>query len=145
MNTYNERRQLSGHGSGQGFPKQSGILNTGIAVFALTICILIITHSLHSFVRDNSLTSLQQSSTIRIGYAVEAPYAFLTTDGEVTGESPEIAKRVARQLGFNNIIWRQTEFGDLLDELEAGRIDVIAAGMFVTPVRHLARPKELHC
>lgn len=85
--------------------------------------------------RDDSLDRLRSKGTITIGYAVEAPYAFLTPDGTVTGEAPEIAKVMASRLGIGHIAWRQVEFGSLLAELEAGRIDVIAAGMFITPKR----------
>lgn len=85
--------------------------------------------------RDASLSGLREAGVIRIGYAVEPPYAFLGPDGEVTGESPEIAKRVVAGLDISRIEWRQVEFGRLIDELEAGRIDVIAAGMFVTDER----------
>ena len=86
---------------------------------------------------DDSLARLRHDGTIRIGYAVEAPYAFVTQDGTVTGESPEIAKRIVRSIGIEQIAWRQAEFGSLLAELEAGRIDVVAAGMFITPERKM--------
>ena len=71
---------------------------------------------------------------LRVGYAIEAPFAHLGTDGSVTGESPETAKRVAARLG-REIEWRRTDFGSLIADLENGRIDVIAAGMFITPER----------
>jgi len=72
---------------------------------------------------------------VRIGYAVEAPYAFLDSAGNVTGESPELARIVAKKLGFQRVIWRQVEFAHLLDELQAGRIDIVASGMFETSER----------
>lgn len=84
---------------------------------------------------DDSLSRLQEAGVIRIGYAVEAPYAFLATDGRVTGEAPEIALRMARRLGIPKVEWRQCEFDDLIEKLRAGKIDVIAAGMFATPER----------
>jgi polar amino acid transport system substrate-binding protein len=84
---------------------------------------------------DTSLTRLQKSGIIRIGYAIEAPYAFLKPGGEVTGESPEVAKQIVARLGIHQVKWRLVEFDALISELEAGRIDVIAAGMFITPER----------
>lgn len=87
--------------------------------------------------RDDSLVRLRQAGTIRIGYAVEAPYAFVAQDGTVTGESPEIAKRIVKAVGIDQVTWRQAEFGSLIAELEAGRIDVVAAGMFITPERKM--------
>lgn len=102
----------------------------GSATAALGIMLLIAL-----MFRDASLIELQKTGVIRIGYAVEAPYAFLSPEGEVTGESPEIAKEIVGRLGIRHVKWRQVEFGALLAELEAGRIDVIAAGMFITPER----------
>lgn len=84
---------------------------------------------------DTSLTRLQKAGTIRVGYAIEAPYAFLKPGGEVTGESPEIAKLIVARLGIPHIEWRLAEFEALISDLESGRVDVIAAGMFITPQR----------
>ncbi|MBI5520896.1 MAG: ectoine/hydroxyectoine ABC transporter substrate-binding protein EhuB [Desulfovibrio sp.] len=84
---------------------------------------------------DGSLERIRKSGVIRIGYAVEAPYAFLTPSGEVTGQSPLVARAVALRLGVKHVQWRLSEFADLIGELKAGRIDVIAAGMFITPER----------
>lgn len=72
---------------------------------------------------------------LRIGYAVEAPYAFLAADGEVTGESPEIARVIAAKLGIARIEWIQTSFASLLTDLELNRFDIVAAGMFITAER----------
>ncbi len=76
-----------------------------------------------------------RAKVIRIGYAIEAPYAFVTRGGEVTGESPVLAKKIASMLGIEKIVWVQSEFGSLIDGLRAGRYDVVAAGMFITPER----------
>jgi polar amino acid transport system substrate-binding protein len=81
------------------------------------------------------LSKIRQAGLIRVGYAVEAPYAFLGPQGEVTGQSPELAKLVCSLLGIPRIEWRLVEFGELIAELEQERIDVIAAGMFITPER----------
>lgn len=86
-------------------------------------------------IRNRPLSAEEKGAPLRIGYAIEAPYAFLDAAGGVTGESPEIARVVAARLGFGNVEWRQTDFDALIPELEAGRIDVIAAGLFITPER----------
>lgn len=94
--------------------------------------------------RDTSWSRIQQSNTIRIGYAVEAPYAFATERGEVTGESVVVAQEMARTLGVQRVVWVQTTFDSLIPDLNAGRFDVIAAGMFITPERmqrvHFSHP-----
>jgi len=87
--------------------------------------------------QDDPLGNALRGGALRIGYAVEAPHAFLKPGGQVTGQSPETARLVADRLGIARIEWRVAEFGALLEELEQGRIDVIAAGMFITPERAL--------
>lgn len=84
---------------------------------------------------------------LRIGYANEPPYSFRTPDGDVTGEAPVAAKHAARVLGLHNVRFVLMDFGDLISQLEAGAIDVIAAGLFVTPGRaarvRFSRPTAL--
>lgn len=84
--------------------------------------------------RDDALARVRQSGVLRVGYALEAPYALLDPLGEPTGESPEVARAVAQRLGLRTV-WILTSFDHLIPELQAGRFDLIAAGMFVTPER----------
>lgn len=85
--------------------------------------------------RDNSLHNIVKKDKIRIGYALEAPYAFLNEKGEVTGLEPEVAKLITKNLGINNIEWKLYEFGSLLLALELNEIDIIVAGMYITKER----------
>ncbi len=80
---------------------------------------------------DNLFTK----KNIRIGYAIEPPYSFLTSEGKVTGQSPELAKLICKQMGFKHLEWKLLDFGMLIESLESGEIDVIASGMFITPER----------
>lgn len=84
---------------------------------------------------DRSLAHLQERDVIRIGYAVEAPYAMVEADGSVTGESPETARRIAARLGIASVEWVQVPFGRLIPSLLERRFDAIAAGLFITPAR----------
>ncbi|NMM28425.1 MAG: ectoine/hydroxyectoine ABC transporter substrate-binding protein EhuB [Glaciimonas sp.] len=84
---------------------------------------------------ETTLERVQRTGQIRIGYANEAPFAYTLPDGKVTGESPEIAKVVFNQIGVKKIDAVLTEWGGLIPGLMAGRFDVIAAGMYVTPER----------
>ncbi|MBS0348678.1 MAG: ectoine/hydroxyectoine ABC transporter substrate-binding protein EhuB [Proteobacteria bacterium] len=111
------------------------ILTLGLVLALGTI--LAMAYALHAPAGEEaaSLLGLPKADTIRIGYAVEPPYAFIDADGRVTGESPEVARHIVEGLRIPNIEWRLGEFVELIPELEAGRIDVIAAGMFITPER----------
>ena len=86
------------------------------------------------WLRDDSLARARRAGTLRIGYALEAPYAWLDPMGQPTGESPEVARAVAVRLGLRTV-WILTSFDRLISELLAERFDVIAAGMFITPQR----------
>ncbi len=83
---------------------------------------------------DGQSLSDRYPAGVRIGYAVEAPYAFVDDRGRVTGESPELARLVAQRLGLS-VSFVQTDFGGLLEQLDEGRYDVVAAGVFITPER----------
>lgn len=84
--------------------------------------------------RDASLQRVQGSGVLRVGCAVEAPYVTVGPDGQVDGESPAVARAVAHALGVT-ARWVLTEFDSLLPQLLAGRYDIVAAGLFVTPER----------
>lgn len=72
---------------------------------------------------------------LRVGYALEAPYAYLDGRGRVGGESPEVLRALLRRMGGPEPQWVHQEFSTLIHELEIGRIDVIAAGLFITAER----------
>ena len=78
---------------------------------------------------------IADTGKVVIGYANEAPYGFATSDGMLTGEAPEIAKHVLGEMGAREIEGVITEFGSLIPGLNAGRFDIIAAGMFILPQR----------
>lgn len=82
-----------------------------------------------------TLERAQKEGVIRIGFANEAPFGYATPAGEITGEAPEIAKIILKKMGIAKVEGVLTEFGSLIPDLSAGRFDVIAAGMFVTPER----------
>ena len=84
----------------------------------------------------DALARIREAGVVRVGFANEAPYAFIdTATGRLTGEAPELARLVFRQLGVPEIEGVLTEFGALIPALQAGRFDVIAAGMYITPAR----------
>lgn len=84
----------------------------------------------------STLKHIQQEGVVRLGYANEAPYAYMdTATGQLAGEAPEIAKTILKQMGIKHIEGVLTEFGSLIPGLKAKRFDIIAAGMYITPPR----------
>lgn len=84
---------------------------------------------------EATLERIRRTGVARVGFANEAPYAFVGDDGGLTGEAPEIARHILQGLGVGRIEGVLTEFGSLIPGLKAGRFDLIAAGMYITPER----------
>ena len=85
---------------------------------------------------SSTLERMRQSGVARVGYANEAPFAYYdTTTHQLTGEAPEVARYVLKQMGVPRIEGVLTEFGALIPGLKARRFDIIAAGMYITPAR----------
>ena len=84
----------------------------------------------------NTLERIRNAGVVRVGFANEAPFAYIdAATGRLTGEAPELARLIFRQLGVAEIQGVLTEFGALIPALKASRFDVIAAGMYITPQR----------
>ena len=84
---------------------------------------------------ETTLERAKAQGYIRVGFANEAPYGYATPDGTLTGESPEVVKAILAKIGIPEVDGVLTEFGSLIPGLQAGRFDIIAAGMFVNPKR----------
>lgn len=81
---------------------------------------------------DGSMSRVQAAGGLRIGYAVDPPYAVVTpTTGEVTGAAAETARLIAEQMGIGRIDWVQSDRHELESGLRAHRFDVAAAGTWV--------------
>jgi polar amino acid transport system substrate-binding protein len=88
-----------------------------------------------SVLAESTLEKVRQQGYVRVGFANEAPFGYATPDGKLTGEAPEVAKAVLARMGIPEVDGVLTEFGSLIPGLKAGRFDIIAAGMFITPKR----------
>lgn len=84
---------------------------------------------------ESTADRVARTGVIRIGYAVEPPFAFVDAQGQVTGESPAVARAIWQRLGIQHIEWVQTDFASLIPQLRAGRFDQIASGLFIRPDR----------
>ena len=83
---------------------------------------------------ENMLTRLQERGTVKVGFANEKPYAY-EENGELKGAAVEIAKAVFKELGIDEIEGKLAEFRQLIPGLNAGKFDVITAGMAIQPER----------
>jgi polar amino acid transport system substrate-binding protein len=104
------------------------------AIGAIAVSIATVAMSLPAAAQD-TLERAREQGYIRVGFANEAPYGYATPSGELTGESPEVVKAILKKMGIPEVDGVLTEFGSLIPGLKAGRFDIIAAGMFITPKR----------
>lgn len=97
---------------------------------------------------ETTLERIRRQGVVRVGYANEAPYAYLdSASGELRGEAPDLARRIFAAMGVGEVEGVLTEFGSLIPALKAGRFDVIAAGMYVKPrrCREIAFSNPTYC
>jgi polar amino acid transport system substrate-binding protein len=103
-------------------PAAQCLVNFGIAVLM----------TLPAFAQT-TLETIKQENQIRVGVANERPYGYLTAEGRLTGEGPEIARKILAEIDpdirLEGVV---SEFQFLIDDIQAGRFDMIAAGMFIT-------------
>ncbi|WP_205749351.1 ectoine/hydroxyectoine ABC transporter substrate-binding protein EhuB [Desulfopila sp. IMCC35008] len=84
---------------------------------------------------ESTLSRIKKEGVLRVGFANDIPYGYKTAEGKLTGEAPEITKKILSEMGVHKIEGVFTEFGSLISGLKAGRFDMIAAGMFILPKR----------
>jgi len=82
----------------------------------------------------STLERLRDDGTVTVGFAGEAPYSFMQ-DGELTGATVALHREIFRNLGIENVEGVSTDFGALIPGLQAGRFDVVSAGMSILPQR----------
>ena len=82
----------------------------------------------------STLEKLQEAGTITVGFAGEAPYSFQDGD-QLTGAIVALHREIFGNLGIDTVEGVTTEFGALIPGLQAGRFDVVSAGMSILPER----------
>lgn len=82
------------------------------------------------------LQEVLNTGTLRIGVTLFAPWAARGANGELVGFEIDVARQLAADMGVKpEILTYSVE--RLVPALEAGEIDVIAAGLTITPERAL--------
>ncbi len=72
---------------------------------------------------------------LRAGFSQEPPWAFMDSEGRVTGKAPELLRLAVAELGLPEVEWVPMAWDELIPALVSGRVDILAAGHFVTPER----------
>ncbi len=82
----------------------------------------------------DTLQEIRESGFVRAGIAGERPYAYLE-GGRLLGAIAAVHQVIFARLGEIEVRPVQTLFNELIEGLNAGSFDVVAAGMFVTADR----------
>ena len=92
--------------------------------------------SLPSTAQDNAkLEQLKAQGFARVAIANEPPYTAVAADGKVSGAAPDVAREIFKRLGVGDIVASISEYGAMIPGLQAGRHDVVTAGLFMKPER----------
>ena len=82
------------------------------------------------------LDEILERGSIRVGVSLFVPWTIRTDSGELIGYEVDVARKIAADIGVD-VELRVYEWEDIVPALEDGEIDMIAAGMAVTPRRAL--------
>lgn len=83
-----------------------------------------------------TFSQILAAQKVRIGTYLAAPYAVKNSAGKLTGSEVDIAERLAKDMGVAAEI-RVYDWEQLLPALQRGEIDIIVAGLSITPQRAL--------
>lgn len=83
-----------------------------------------------------TLQEVRTSGTLRVGITLAEPWAMRDESGEYSGFEIDVARKLAADMDVG-VEFVSYEFGELIRALESGQIDIIAAGLVITPERAL--------
>ena len=101
---------------------------------AATIALATLAFGGNAAARD--LQEVLNTGTLRVGVTLFAPWAARGADGELLGFEIDVAHQLAADMGVKAQI-SSYDVDRLVPALEAGDIDIIAAGLTITPERAL--------
>ncbi|QPC88319.1 ectoine/hydroxyectoine ABC transporter substrate-binding protein EhuB [Mesorhizobium sp. NBSH29] len=84
---------------------------------------------------EGKLDGLKKQGFARVAIANEPPFTAVAADGKVSGAAPDVAREIFKRLGVEDIVASISEYGAMIPGLQAGRFDVVTAGLFMKPER----------
>lgn len=109
-------------------------IRSKLAVTALSALLLAGTSAAPAWSRP--LQKVLNAGELRVGVALASPWALRGDDGKLEGFEVDVAKRLAADMKVQPVILPY-DWNKLIPALESGEIDLIAAGMTITPERAL--------
>lgn len=107
-----------------------------LGLMAAASAVLLVSAVASPTAAQTTLQQIKDAGVVRIGVAGEHPYGYFDEKGRLTGEAPEIARRIFERIDpAIEVEGVEVAFGELIPALKAGEFDVVAAGMYITPER----------
>ncbi|SNY45904.1 polar amino acid transport system substrate-binding protein [Arsukibacterium tuosuense] len=101
----------------------------------MKLVITIVVVGLFLFLLSRVLLMPKLPDELTLGYSQEAPYSYLDESAELKGIFVTAAHDITEELQVDNVHWLLHDFFQLFTSLKGKRIDVIAAGITITPQR----------
>lgn len=102
----------------------------------LLVWSLLLLFSMNSFSAPRTMQDVLTSGELRVGVALFQPWVMKAKDGRLIGSEPDIARRLAADMGVK-VVFSEMDWEQLIPALKNNHIDIIVAGMDVTPSRAL--------
>ena len=84
----------------------------------------------------DALDRIQKTGELRVGVSLFTPWTMKNTQGELVGFEMDVAKQLAKDMGVKPV-FKVFDWDGILPALLKQKIDIIVAGMVVTPQRAL--------
>ncbi|WP_119305071.1 ectoine/hydroxyectoine ABC transporter substrate-binding protein EhuB [Dongia deserti] len=84
---------------------------------------------------ETTLEKIKAQGVIRLGFTNEAPFAYATPDGQLTGVVIEVLHHIFDQMGVKDFDGGLTTFGGLIPGLKAKRFDLVTSSIYIKPDR----------
>ena len=99
-------------------------------------CLVLLTIVASPLAQADAISEIVERGTLRVGIAEFVPWAMPAKRGGHTGYDIDLGGKIAKDMGVR-AEFKVYEWKDIIPALEAGEVDMIAAGIVVTPQRAL--------
>ena len=90
---------------------------------------------LSAMAEDDTLTRIKTQGFARVGFSNVSPWGFVNEKGDLDGVEPTLVRAFLKAIGVPEIDGVLTAYVSLRPALQAGRFDMIGAGMQIRPAR----------
>lgn len=84
---------------------------------------------------ETTLEKIKAQGSIRMGFTNEAPFAYATPDGQLTGVVIDVLHQIFDRMGVKEFDGGLTTFGGLIPGLKAKRFDLVTSSIYIKPDR----------